>query len=540
MLSNLRTVLRWLFCNNTNKLPEEYKDDFYSEFIHNNLEHEKICARVLIHLNLILIAFEIFIFRIPWSKSAANKNLLISHIFIEFVLAAYLLKNRNIKKYSKMKKNAKENLLYTGIIAVFMIWSVFVAINAQFIHAQISAYYVCLFCIAAFLDMQPLHGCIIFTSSYVMLIIGLSLTQKDISILNAHIVNTTAFTILACIISRLKYDARIYDFINKKVIMQKTHELEETQNNLKKLVEQQSKSLLQEMDKRHNMEIEALKAEQIYNENKRILNEKMKYEKLRTEFFANISHELRTPLNVIFSTNQMLELVLKDLKPVDNYQRVPRYMSIMKQNCYRLMRLINNLIDITKIDAGYFEIFPKKFNIIKVVEDIVLSIVEYAEHKNISLTFDTEIEEKTVLCDPDKIERIILNLLSNAIKFTPPGGKIEVRIFDRKDNVEISVRDTGIGVPKNKQQIIFERFVQADASLSREQEGSGIGLSMVKSLVEMHKGTISLISEEGKGSEFIVSLPCLAGEGLEETGEDEFLENVKTEKVQIEFSDIYW
>lgn len=533
MSSYLKKLLNRLFYSNTNKLPDEYRDEFYQEFIGNNLAHQKIIANVLFLYILILSFIEALNYRNLWFRSLGYRNLLIGRIVMIIVLAAYLFINKGIKKYSGIRKTAKENLLYTGLIIFSIAWSVFAAINAQLIHGQIAAYYVCIFCIAALLDMEPFTGFVILMVNYLALIMGLSLVQKDISILNSHIVNTTIFTVFSYIILRLKFNACIYNFVIKKMIVQKTNELEETQNNLKMLVKQQSEKLILEMAKRHDMEMEALKADQKYNE-------KIKYEKLRTEFFANISHELRTPLNVIFSTTQMLEFVLKDLKPLDNYKKVPRYISIMKQNCYRLVRLVNNLIDITKIDAGYFEIFPKKCNIIKLVEDIILSIVEYASQKNILLTFDTEIEEKTILCDPDKIERITLNLLSNAIKFTPPGGKIEVKIFDKQNNVEISVKDTGIGIPINKQEAVFERFVQVDASLSREQEGSGIGLSMVKSLVEMHNGTIGLISEEGKGSEFIISLPCKAEEQFEEVEENEYADDGKIERIHIEFSDIYF
>ncbi|HCQ90568.1 MAG TPA: hypothetical protein DIU45_13550, partial [Clostridium sp.] len=120
------------------------------------------------------------------------------------------------------------------------------------------------------------------------------------------------------------------------------------------------------------------------------------------------------------------------------------------------------------------------------IEDITMSVANYIERKNISLIFDTEIEEKIACFDPNKMERIILNLLSNAVKFTPKGGTIYVDIRDEKDKVKIIVRDTGVGIPKDKQEIIFERFRQVDNLLTRNQEGSGIGLSLTKSLVEMH------------------------------------------------------
>ncbi|WMJ79136.1 AAA family ATPase [Clostridium sp. MB40-C1] len=270
------------------------------------------------------------------------------------------------------------------------------------------------------------------------------------------------------------------------------------------------------------------------------LNETMRYEELRTEFFANISHELRTPLNVIFGGQQMLELLIKNNMPMQNSDKIEKYMGTMKQNCYRLVRLINNLIDITKIDAGYFQVSLKNRNIVDIVETITLSVAEYIENNGINLVFDTDVEEKVIACDPDKIERIMLNLLSNALKFTEKGGNIQVNMYDKGNKIMISVKDDGIGIPKEKQNTIFDRFIQVDKSLSRNREGSGIGLSIVKSLVEMHGGKISLLSECGKGTEFIIELPNVqVKEKEEDSNKDSYLSSNKVERIKIEFSDIY-
>jgi signal transduction histidine kinase len=228
------------------------------------------------------------------------------------------------------------------------------------------------------------------------------------------------------------------------------------------------------------------------------LIETIRYEELRTEFFANISHELRTPLNVIFGGYQMIELMLKDNMPSKNGDKIENYLSTVKQNCYRLVRLINNLIDITKMDSGYFQLDLENLDIVNVVESITLSVAEYIKNNGVSLIFDTYVEEKVMSFDADKIERIMLNLLSNALKFTSQGGNIIVTMYDRGDTIIISVKDDGIGIPEDKQESIFDRFIQVDKSLSRNREGSGIGLSIVKSLVELHGGTISLKSELGK------------------------------------------
>lgn len=266
------------------------------------------------------------------------------------------------------------------------------------------------------------------------------------------------------------------------------------------------------------------------------------YDKMKTQFFSNLSHELKTPLNVIFATSQLLASQY-DKNDIYEYKaEVRKYMQITKQNCYRLLRLISNLIDITRYDSGYLKLKLNNYNIVCLVEEITMSVVKYAESKGITIVFDTDTEEKVIACDPDFTERIILNLLSNAIKFTNENGSIFVNIHDEQDSIAISIRDTGIGIPDDKLDIIFERFSQVDTSLNRKNEGSGIGLSLVKSLVEAHNGTISVDSKLGEGTEFIVKLPASA---LEEEREGIAINNRVIpsnsiiERVNIELSDIY-
>lgn len=274
----------------------------------------------------------------------------------------------------------------------------------------------------------------------------------------------------------------------------------------------------------------------------KLFNEAIEYDKLKTQFFANLSHELRTPLNVILGTIQIMNQYLKEKVMQNNEELFENRLKILKQNCYRLLRLVNNLIDITKIDAGFYEVDLQNHNIINIVEEITLSVVEYAKQKKLTLVFDTDVEEKIIACDPDKIERIMLNLLSNAIKFTEAEGRILINVFDRKESVIISVKDTGIGIPNDEKKYIFENFRQVDKSFTRNHEGSGIGLSLVKSLVEMHGGSIEVESQYGEGSEFIIELPIdiLANDEnfIRDNCENE-LNNNLIEIINIEFSDIY-
>ncbi|MDR3595772.1 PAS domain-containing sensor histidine kinase [Clostridium sp.] len=270
------------------------------------------------------------------------------------------------------------------------------------------------------------------------------------------------------------------------------------------------------------------------------LYEIKEYDRIKTEFFSNISHELRTPINVIFSALQMHELKLMNCAFKNETTDKYKYTKIMKQNCYRILRLINNIIDITKIDSGYFDVNEQNVNIINLVENITLSVADYIENKGISLIFDTEIEEKFISCDPEKMERIILNLLSNAVKFTPLGGKIMVMIEERPESICVRVKDTGRGIPEEKLNVIFERFMQVDKSLTRDHEGSGIGLSLVKCLVELHGGEIVVKSRVDYGTEFIIHIPCKSVKPEKE--EFYFCDSIGEnyiEKINIEFSDIY-
>jgi signal transduction histidine kinase len=261
---------------------------------------------------------------------------------------------------------------------------------------------------------------------------------------------------------------------------------------------------------------------------------------LKTQFMANISHELRTPINVILAALQMSHNLIYDGDLADIKGKLTKYNDTMKQNSYRLIRLINNLIDITRIDSGFFNLKLTNVNIVSIVEEITLSVASFIESRNIELVFDTDVEERITACDPDKIERVIFNILSNAIKFTDAGGKITVNIFDGAENINISIKDTGIGISEENQKKIFERFLQVDDSLSRNHEGSGIGLSLVKSFVEMHGGEIFVESTYGKGSNFIIKIPIRTyDEPKEENIQGAGLYQCNTESMQIEFSDIY-
>ena len=262
-------------------------------------------------------------------------------------------------------------------------------------------------------------------------------------------------------------------------------------------------------------------------------------EKAKSQFFANLSHEIKTPINIIYSCIQLLDINKKNGEKSlsDAYNK---YEHTLKQNCYRLLRLVNNLVDMTKIDSGYMKLIFINCEIVSLVEDITLSIVPYVESKNINIVFDTYIEELKIRCDPESMERVILNLLSNAIKFTDNNGNISVFIEADEKYVFIRVKDDGIGISEDIREEIFNRFVQEDKSFNRKKEGSGIGLALVKSLVELHDGEVYL-EKVSKGSEFVVKLPNIKiHEELNVYNKVMDAESKPlVQKIHIEFSDIY-
>ena len=240
--------------------------------------------------------------------------------------------------------------------------------------------------------------------------------------------------------------------------------------------------------------------------NEELFNQVLILEQNKNNYFVNLSHELRTPLNVLSSINQLIKSFVKNDKLIPN-EKLDYYMEIMDRNCNRLLNLINNLIDYTKIENNNYSINKRSVNIVYLVEETVLDMKDYIEEKGLELIFDTDVEEKLIMCDKIDIERSVINLVSNAVKFTPTGGLIEVLVEDLDHKVKIIVKDNGIGISEENQKIIFNRFNQVVDENSEEKGGSGLGLTITKQIITLHGGDIYVNSEVGSGSEFIIILP---------------------------------
>lgn len=274
---------------------------------------------------------------------------------------------------------------------------------------------------------------------------------------------------------------------------------------------------------------------------KKNLKHAVEIESLKSEFFANLSHEFKTPLNIILSTVQLVMNYIEVNNEYPDYNMFNKCLSNIKQNSYRILKIANNLIDMSKIDGNFYSINMGNYNIVEVVENIVQSLAEYMKDNKRNIIFDTMEEEIITACDPDQIERIILNLLSNAMKFTSHGGNIyvDMEVNDRCNKVIIKISNDGEKINFEDRLRIFERFTQSESLLTRRTEGTGIGLTLVKSLVKLHNGEVYVNTEFEEGTQFCIELPIRKIKKFKNNNVREKSIVSKVEKFNIEFSDIY-
>jgi len=240
--------------------------------------------------------------------------------------------------------------------------------------------------------------------------------------------------------------------------------------------------------------------------NEELLKKVLILEQNKNNYFVNLSHELRTPLNVLTSTNQLIKK-LCNKEGIITAEKLSYYMDMMNRNTSRLLNLINNLIDNSKLENDNYVLIKNDEDIVYLVEETVFDMKNHIEEKGIEFVFDTDVEEKTIRCDKTEIERCIINLVGNAVKFTPEGGLIQVTVSDLDDKVKISVKDSGIGISEENKRLIFDRFNQVIDENAELKGGSGLGLTICKQLITLHGGDIYVESEVGVGSEFIIILP---------------------------------
>lgn len=237
----------------------------------------------------------------------------------------------------------------------------------------------------------------------------------------------------------------------------------------------------------------------------------------KDEFLANMSHELRTPLNSILGFSETL---LEQRRGQLN-DKQEQYVELIHSSGQHLLSLINDILEVSKIEAGKLELRPDIISVKEVCESSLNFIKEMAVKKSISIEYNNESSVTSLRADPQRLKQILVNLLSNAVKFTPEKGKVslDVRINDEKDQIRFSVTDNGIGMARENLPKLFIPFSQIDSSLSRQYEGTGLGLALVLKLTELHGGSVMVESEPGIGSRFTITIPWGEGQPIK-TGKD--------------------
>lgn len=225
-------------------------------------------------------------------------------------------------------------------------------------------------------------------------------------------------------------------------------------------------------------------------------------DKIKNEFLASVSHELRTPLNAIIGFSDILtSQVYGDL----NDKQVT-YVKDIQIAGIQLLGMVNEILDISKIEANAIKLVKRYFEVSRPVIETCNILMPLIKNKNINLSYHID-KDIDIFADYQKIQQVLYNLLSNAIKYTPDKGSIVITVTNTAKKVKFSIKDSGIGIDKKDQKRIFGKFVQLEDAFYKKETSTGLGLTITKQLVEMHKGTIKIISEKGKGAEFIVTLP---------------------------------
>lgn len=291
--------------------------------------------------------------------------------------------------------------------------------------------------------------------------------------------------------------------------------------------------LVNDDEKRQILYIRDIEEVNKYNKMRKKYEKYLREEEVKNKFYSNISHELRTPINVINSALALNQIHLNN----NSIENISKNNYVIKQNCLRLIRTINNFIDTNKISEGYLKPNKKIYNLVEIIENVTIATNKYVKKINNSLIFDSSHEEIYIPIDKNMIERTMLNLLSNSVKHGENNKKIEVNINLQEDYVFIIVTNNAKLIEKDEKKYIFDEFTKINKDLNRTKEGSGLGLFLSKTLIELHNGSIKFKASRQGENKFIIKIP------LEDTLNYDRGENSEivtlNRKVDIEFSDIY-
>lgn len=476
------------------KTMSKFEDLHTFKLNHNLLVCFNISIITLL-MSLLSISDSIFNIIIPFFPYFPNKLRL---LYITFNLL-WIICYRKIKFCDKDKHIKYQHILFNIFSVIMLLYSILLSISNLYITHQIHCYIINVMIVTIFLylDLRQSFILLILHGAVYIFLVTYILSEQSFLYLQIAIILLSTLWGYYCMIIKLKN-------------LERTFSRNKALNLSKKQLEEANTTLLN-------------------------------HEKARINFFTNTSQDLKSPVNVIYSAEQLLEKQLKNL--VIDKNKCTNYIESIKINCFKLIRLVNNILDITKMQSSIYEIKLDNIDIVYTIESIVDAAASFIGSKGIDVIFDTTLEEKIISADGGKVERIILNLLSNAIKFTNPGGMIFINIFEDSNYLCISISDDGIGIDESMKESLFDRLFQTNKSLCKvsENSGSGLGLSIVNSLMLLHGGDVTFKSTYGVGSEFTLRFPNKVLDkpiNYNEIDHKKRSYDNMMEKIQIEFSDI--
>ena len=367
----------------------------------------------------------------------------------------------------KSRENFVKRYLFEFTFVSTLVVSIPITIMIMFYGGHESPYYagliLVIFCTSLLMPWSIVQGCIVFGTIYAGYL-GSIVLFDDIS--NVSILLNNNFFLLSCIVFSIV-------------------------------------SLYIHQNYRKNEFLSRIKLRKANDAIKTAYDQLEHFDKLKTNFFSNVSHEIRTPLTLIMGPLQ--DLLVEPL--VQASSKIQRHLRIMLKNAATLHQLLSDLLDFSKLESGKASLNLEVMDLPAHIREIVSSFTLMADSKGITISFQSKCEIPLLKYDSYKIERVLYNLLSNAVKFTPSGGAVVVGLEKEGDDLKISVKDTGIGILPEEQEMIFDRFRQADEGSKRQHGGTGIGLSLVKEFTKLHGGVVRVDNGPGKGSVFTVSLP---------------------------------
>ncbi len=461
----------------------DQRREFEGENAGINFFRTRILATALLLIHLPLLYRDVFDFRDAglWQSVWGYEHLFYAHVVLILFCTLYLLAAAILKRKSQLAAPAIQRVSYAFIV-VTLYWAAFLAAYiAHTFHGQISEYIIAVLVVVAAFHLSLRASLLIFASGQ-LVFLGVLFYAADDPNANGHVTNTTALSVIAIILSNLIFRGHRRNFSNRKTIEEQKATLVESHKEL-----EERNAVLHRLNQEKN------------------------------ELMAIVAHDLKNPLQAISLALGNIQHYADKMTP----QEMQRQFGFIDSSSRRMLGLVNDLLDENALASGSYSIHTEQVSLHDLTKRIVDSFAQAALRKSIELRFEAPGPDVEIHSDPQRLEQILSNLISNAIKFSDPQTQTTVEIRMCGTNVVIEVRDQGPGISEADQQQLYQRFTRLTARPTGGEHSSGLGLSIVKKIVDSLGGSIKCSSTPGEGTCFSVTLPRTASGSLKVSRADD-------------------